>query len=57
MSIRTAHRVRRLIVTATLAAWFVALTFNIAGNVAHALLIVSACVLVYELLVAEPPPA
>jgi hypothetical protein len=57
VSIRAAHRVRWLIVAGTLAVWFVALTFNVGGNAAHALLLVSACVLIYELLVAEPPPA
>ena len=57
MSIRAGHRVRWLIAGGALALWFVALAFNIGGNAANALLVVSAAAVVYELLVADPPPA
>jgi len=57
MLLRTGHRVRWLVVWSSVAVWFVALAFDLGGNAIHLMLVVAIGVLVYELLVEEPPPA
>ncbi len=57
MSLRTGHRVRWIVVWAAVALWFIGLAFNVGGNAVHLVLLVAMAVLVYELLVEEPPPA
>ena len=51
----TGHRIRWILVWLFVAAWFVALALNIAGNSVHLLLLGSIGILVYELLVEDPP--
>jgi hypothetical protein len=49
----TGHRIRWILVWLLIAAWFVALSLNIAGNLVHLLLLGAIGVLVYELLVED----
>ena len=53
MSVATGHRIRWILVWFLVAAWFVALALNIAGNSVHLLLLGAIAVLVYELLVED----
>ncbi|MEP6693824.1 MAG: hypothetical protein ABJB39_04210 [Chloroflexota bacterium] len=53
MSAATGHRIRWTAVWACVAAWFVALALNIAGNLVHLLLLAAIGILVYELLVED----
>ena len=53
MSAATGHRIRWIVVWLLIAAWFVALAFNIAGNLAHLVLLAAIGILVYELLVED----
>jgi len=39
------------------ALWFVGLALNLGGNAIHLVLLVAMALLVYELLVKDPPPA
>ena len=52
----TGHRIRWILVWLLVAAWFVALALNIAGNLVHLLLLGAIGILVYELLVEDAPP-
>jgi hypothetical protein len=47
------HRIRWILVAVLVAAWFVALALNIAGNLVHLLLLGAIGLLVYELLVED----
>jgi Family of unknown function (DUF5670) len=49
----TGHRIRWTLVWLLVAAWFVALALNIAGNLVHLLLLGAIGILVYELLVED----
>jgi len=53
VSAGTGHRIRWILVWLLIAAWFVALALNIAGNFVHLLLLGAIAVLVYELLVED----
>ena len=53
MSAATGHRIRWTLVWLLVAAWFVALAVNVAGNLVHLLLLGSIGILVYELLVED----
>lgn len=53
MSVATGHRIRWILVWVLVAAWFVALALNLAGNGVHLLLLGAIGVLVYELLVED----
>jgi Family of unknown function (DUF5670) len=53
VSVATGHRIRWILVWLFVAAWFVALALNIAGNLVHLLLLAAIAVLVYELLVED----
>ena len=55
MSTALGHRVRWLAVVALVAAWFVALAVDVAGNGVHLLLAGALVILFYELLVVETP--
>ncbi len=55
MSPATGHRIRWILVCLLVAAWFVALALNIAGNLVHLLLLGAIGTLVYELLVEDSP--
>ncbi|HJW49593.1 MAG TPA: hypothetical protein VJ726_09270 [Candidatus Limnocylindria bacterium] len=55
MSAATGHRIRWILVWLLVAAWFVALAFNIAGNLVHLTLLGAIGILVYELLVEDAP--
>jgi len=55
MSAAMGHRIRWILVWLFIAAWFVALAFNVAGNLVHLLLLGAIGILVYELLVEDPP--
>ncbi|MDP9251582.1 MAG: hypothetical protein M3O80_01130 [Chloroflexota bacterium] len=55
MSPATGHRIRWILVWFLVAAWFVALALNIAGNLVHLLLLGAIGILVYELLVEDSP--
>ena len=55
MSTAAGHRVRWILVWLLIAAWFVALAFNIAGNLVHLMLLGAIGILVYELLVEDAP--
>ncbi|MBA3765140.1 MAG: hypothetical protein H0X05_06490 [Actinobacteria bacterium] len=57
MSLRTGHRIRWTIVWLAVALWFVGLALNLGGNAIHLVLLVAMALLVYELLVKDPPPA
>lgn len=57
MTLRTGHRIRWTIVWLAVALWFVGLALNLGGNAIHLVLFAAMAVLVYELLVKEPPPA
>lgn len=57
MLLRTGHRIRWLVVWGSVAVWFIGLAFDLGGNTIHLLLFIAIGVLVYELLVEEPPPA
>lgn len=57
MTLRTGHRIRWTLFWASIALWFVALAFDLGGNAVHLLLVLAMAVLVYELLVEDPPPA
>ncbi|MBA2370861.1 MAG: hypothetical protein H0V71_04365 [Chloroflexi bacterium] len=57
MSLRTGHRIRWIVVCVAVTLWFIGLAFNIGGNAVHLVLLVAMALLVYELLVEEPPPA
>lgn len=54
MSMATGHRIRWVVIWALIVGWFVALALNLAGNLAHLLLLAAIAVLVYELLIPEP---
>jgi hypothetical protein len=53
VSAATGHRIRWILVWLLVAAWFVALAVNVAGNLVHLLLLGSIGILVYELLVED----
>jgi hypothetical protein len=55
MSTATGHRIRWTAVWLLIAAWFVALALNVAGNLVHLLLLGAIGILVYELLVEDAP--
>jgi hypothetical protein len=55
VSAATGHRIRWILVWTLVAAWFVALAANIAGNLVHLLLLGAIGILVYELLVEDAP--
>ena len=55
MSPATGHRIRWISVWLLVAAWFIALALNIAGNSAHLLLLAAIGILVYELLAEDAP--
>lgn len=55
MSAATGHRIRWILVWLLVAAWFVALALNLAGNSVHLLLLGAIGILVYELLVEDAP--
>ena len=57
MLLRTGHSVRWLVVWGSVAFWFVGLALDLGGNAIHLVLLIAVGVLVYELLVKEPPPA
>ena len=57
MTLRTGHRIRWTIVWLAVALWFVGLALNLGGNAIHLVLLAAMAMLVYELLVKEPPPA
>jgi len=57
MSLRTGHRIRWIVVCVAVTLWFIGLAFNVGGNAVHFVLLVAMALLVYELLVEEPPPA
>ncbi len=57
MLLRTGHNVRWLVVWGSVAFWFVGLALDLGGNAIHLVLLIAVGVLVYELLVVEPPPA
>ncbi|HEX4744044.1 MAG TPA: DUF5670 family protein [Candidatus Limnocylindria bacterium] len=57
MLLRTGHRLRWLAVWGSVAVWFIGLAFDLGGNAIHLVLLLAMAVLVYELLVEEPPPA
>ena len=57
MLLRTGHRVRWLAVWGAVAIWFVALAFGLGGNAIHLVLLLAVAILLYELLLQEPPPA
>lgn len=57
MSLRTGHGIRWTIVWLAVALWFVGLALNLGGNAIHLVLLVAMALLVYELLVKDPPPA
>jgi hypothetical protein len=51
----TGHRIRWILVWLLIAAWFVALALNVAGNLVHLLLLGAIGILVYELMVEDAP--
>jgi len=53
VSAATGHRIRWTAVWVLVAAWFVALALNVAGNLVHLLLLGAIGILVYELLVED----
>jgi hypothetical protein len=53
VSAATGHRIRWILVWLFIAAWFVALALNIAGNLVHLVLLAAIGILVYELLVED----
>ena len=53
MSMATGHRLRWIAIWVLIAAWFVALALNLAGNLVHLLLLSAIALLVYELLIPE----
>jgi len=53
VSAATGHRIRWILVWLLIAAWFVALALNIAGNLVHLVLLGAIGILVYELLVED----
>jgi hypothetical protein len=53
VSAAAGHRIRWILVWLLIAAWFIALALNIAGNLVHLLLLGAIGVLVYELLVED----
>jgi hypothetical protein len=55
VSAATGHRIRWILVWTLVAAWFVALAANVAGNLVHLLLLGAIGILVYELLVEDAP--
>lgn len=55
MIVRAAHRARWTVVWVLLAAWFGGLMLGVGGNALNLLLILALAVLVYELLVVDPP--
>ena len=57
MSLRTGHSIRWTIVWLAVALWFVGLALNLGGNAIHLVLLAAMALLVYELLVKDPPPA
>lgn len=57
MLLRTGHRLRWLAVWGAVAIWFVALVFGLGGNAIHLLVLVAVAILLYELVVADAPPA
>lgn len=56
MSLRAGHRVRWIAVWAAVAVWFAGLALNLGGNAIHLVLLGAMALLVYELLVGDPPP-
>ncbi len=57
MSLRAGHRIRWAVVWTAIAVWFVGLAFDLGANVIHLVLLAAMALLVYELLVKDPPPA
>ena len=57
MTLRTGHRIRWIVVWVAVALWFVGLALNLGGNAIHLVLLAAMAMLVYELLVKDPPPA
>ena len=55
MSAAAGHRIRWIAVWALVAAWFLALALNLAGNFVHLMLLGAIGILVYELLVEDAP--
>jgi len=53
VSVATGHRIRWIVVWVLVVGWFLALAFNVAGNLVHLLLLGSIGILVYELLVED----
>ena len=53
MSMAAGHRLRWIAIWVLIAAWFVALALNLAGNLVHLLLLGAIALLVYELLIPE----
>jgi hypothetical protein len=53
VSVATGHRIRWIAVWLLVAAWFVALAANVAGNLVHLLLLGAIGILVYELMVED----
>jgi hypothetical protein len=53
VSAAAGHRIRWILVWLLIAAWFVALALNIAGNLVHLMLLGAIGILVYELLVED----
>lgn len=53
MSMAAGHRLRWILIWVLIAAWFVALALNLAGNLVHLLLLGAIALLVYELLIPE----
>ena len=53
MSMAAGHRLRWIAIWVLIAAWFVALALNLAGNLVHLLLLSAIALLVYELLIPE----
>ena len=49
------HRIRWIVIWGLVVAWFAALAINAGGNLVHLLLLAAIGVLVYELLIPEPP--
>ena len=56
MSLRAGHRIRWAAVWIAVAVWFAGLALNLGGNAVHLVLVAAMAILVYELLVKDPPP-
>ena len=57
MSLRAGHRIRWAVVWSAIAVWFVGLALDLGGNAIHVVLLAAMAILVYELLVQDPPPS